>query len=840
MGIPELLKFVAKTTPNALFKVPCGSVIDHHQLQHFDYVLVDATNLAQTIGFKRLVSVLTTSAVRVDSALIFVFDSQRRRVGTAREHRTIHTTQDFEVLVHKIADEIRTSWKARGPATGGKVAEVLMSGRDVAGEADYKMLHMHRSLSTAAAAAGKPSPSFLLVSEDSDVLCGALCGPCPQRVTLATTLQDTTTDMCMLSLQHVLAYVGQCADVLLYADATLAAETVASTSMAGGAPPTVSAVTASADNEEDAAAAANQDDDAGRRKKKDGPMVATGTKMKLDDSDDDDEVAVVVAAPVAKLIVPEVALTASLSTPSPKTLEVAAHLRHVCVDFVFLFTMIMGNSNNVPALARGATKVDIQTCWQLYCRKKYSTDPMTGEDTVNTLLSVTSGSKKNDWKAYVKLNTTFLSNVLHNINYSDHLSRPPVLEERERAMKYLARAVTSTVRYVVACHVDGAPPLQVGDKQFRCYLDTRHDGAEEDLTPSLAALFAVLADETSHTFIVPMRGEAIVAPTHGAPQFQVPNNFGRQQQETDIDSNLVALDASNRGAARRSNFAHLTGSTSWKTVASSIDALTKHLPSSCGQYERLDQSWSSLTASSGIDAIQQLARGVAKIIRAQQAKKGNPQKKKKDAKSEEPTDVIPTAYSFELRRMAPVFTTSAAPSTSDEPQKIAAMAASKLALMKAAGISFGYTVAPPEPLQNSAGHSDYIVKPKPYKPNKSTGAAQKPAAQTISTSDSTPDGEERAPSPVAPRKDSINKGNNGTPKQQAGAAPKAPAASKPPSTPRPAGGNNNTKPTVAPREGAATAGGDAEAGGSKFKRLGKKERMKLALKRQREETENEN
>ncbi|CUG89066.1 Hypothetical protein, putative [Bodo saltans] len=835
MGIPELLKFIAKTTPNALFKVPCGSIIDHHQLQHFDYVLVDATNLAQTIGFKRLVSVLTTSAIRVNVALVFVFDSQRRRVGTSREHRTIHTTQDFELLVHKIADEIRTSWKARG---GSKVPEVLMSGRDVAGEADYKMLHMQRSLTTAAAASGKSNPSFLLVSEDSDVLCGALCGPCPQRVTLATTLQDTTTDLCMLSLQHVLAYVGQCADVLLYADAALAAETTAAS---------ISAVAASTtptthDNEEEqpTTAAINQDDEAGRRKKKDGPMVATGTKMKLDDSDDDDEevaapILAKVSAPVPVAAAPAAVLASNqptISAPSLKALEVASHLRHVCVDFVFLFTMIMGNNNNVPALARGATKVDIQTCWQLYCRKKYSTDPMTGEDTVNTLLSVTSGSKKNDWKAYVKLNTTFLSNVLHNINYSDHLSRPPVLEERERAMKYLARAVTSTVRYVVACHVDGAPPLQVGDKQFRCYLDTRHDGAEEDLTPSLAALFAVLADETSHTFIIPMRGEAVVTPAHSAPQFQAPSNFGRQQQETDIDSNLVVLDSTNRGAARRCNFAHLTGSTSWKTVASSVDTLTKHLPSSCGQYERLDQSWSSLTASSGLDAIQLLARGVAKIIRAQQAKKGNNQKKKKDAKSEEaPTNDIPTVYSFELRRMAPVYSATPATAADKDPSVVAA---SKLALMKAAGISFGYTVAPAEPPQNSAAHSDYILKPKPTKPNKTPAGTSKPtpAQSTAASSDAA------SPNAVSSEQANSSTGNSGSHKPSTNnAVKKAPGAPKPAGTPRPAGANNNVaKPAAVSRPATSLAEGESEAAGApKFKRLGKKERMKL--KRQREEAE---
>ncbi|KAF8287785.1 hypothetical protein TcBrA4_0016530 [Trypanosoma cruzi] len=94
-------------------------------------------------------------------------------------------------------------------------------------------------------------------------------------------------------------------------------------------------------------------------------MVATGTCVVLSDSDGDpsdvDE-----EGPGNCVPSPMPAITAQ------NTAE-AEILQNSCIDMVFLFVVVMGNGSSVPPLVRGATKVDIQSCWKAYCRMKYDT-----------------------------------------------------------------------------------------------------------------------------------------------------------------------------------------------------------------------------------------------------------------------------------------------------------------------------------------------------------------------------------------------------------------------------------------------------------------------------------
>ena len=82
MGVPELLKFVARAAPGALCRIPRGS-----DTFCVDYALVDCTNAIQTLGMPVLLQFLTNPNVRIRCGIIFVLDGQRRRIGTSREQR---------------------------------------------------------------------------------------------------------------------------------------------------------------------------------------------------------------------------------------------------------------------------------------------------------------------------------------------------------------------------------------------------------------------------------------------------------------------------------------------------------------------------------------------------------------------------------------------------------------------------------------------------------------------------------------------------------------------------------------------------------------------------------
>lgn len=735
MGVPDLLKFVAKSAPGALCRVPHETSGEHVA---FDYVLVDATNVAQTMGFELVKDFFKKPSVVVNVAVIFVLDSQRRRVGTAREQRSHGATQDTELLVRKTAAEIIAHWKsACRDQEAKKIPAVVMSGRDVSGEADYKMLHLHRSIASAHMAQKRPAPTFLMISEDSDVLCGCMCGLAPQQVSLGTTLRDTTLELCLLRLSFALAYVGQLADVLLFGDNAQSAVAPA----VPVAPPTPVVPV-----QEDVIAVTTEEaDDAIRRKKKDGPMIAMGTKLKLDDSDDED------SSPPTAPVPPPIA-TASRQQAAPQKphlplatatavpnsydatiheIEVAGFLRSVCVDFVFLFTMVMGNCGSVAALARGATKVDIHTCWQMYCQKKYSVEDE--QQKVNSLLSVTTGSKKNDYKAYVQVNCAFLHSVLQNLNYSDPLSRPPVEEERERALRYLQKAVQSTVRYILACHVSGAPTLISNDKAYRCFLDTRVDCSDDDSAPSLAALIAVLASQQKHTFLISMRGDVIGNVSDVNPV------FGGLNLQTDVEGTLVSLSNSTIVPITQ-----LVGSNSllgWKSIAAFVEEVTKDMPSASGLFERIDAMWTRSVAS-GIKSIQEVARAFKSMSAfSQMSGKKNKQEQAQPLQSAESNRVLrgPTTYSFELRRMAPVVGGGVVvPPASTAPPTAAAVAATtkSAAIAGLLGISYSYADEPVMKLdpaiQNFSGTEKKKAEKRPREdhgqPDGGAGAPKAPGA----------------------------------------------------------------------------------------------------------------
>ena len=184
MGVPELLTLLSRA-PGALEKVRQGV---HHQ---FDYVLVDGTNVAQTSRTAAVVQLF--SHIKVTKAVILCYDSKRSRDHTIREQRVLRQSANSDIAAQTFADSLNAQLKGSTP--------IFVSNTE--GEADYKLLHIQRSLSLAAHATFQTAPSILIVSEDSDVVCGSLCGPAPLHTTVATRLQDTTEELCLLRLSYI-------------------------------------------------------------------------------------------------------------------------------------------------------------------------------------------------------------------------------------------------------------------------------------------------------------------------------------------------------------------------------------------------------------------------------------------------------------------------------------------------------------------------------------------------------------------------------------------------------------------------------------------------------------
>ena len=184
MGVPELLTLLSRA-PGALEKVRQGV---HHQ---FDYVLVDGTNVAQTSRSAAVVQLF--GHIKVTKGVILCYDSKRTRDHTVREQRVLRHSANSDIAAQAFADSLNIQLKGTAP--------IFVSTTE--GEADYKLLHIQRSLLIAAHAAFQAPPSILIVSEDSDVVCGSLCGPSPLHTTVATRLQDTTEELCLLRLSFI-------------------------------------------------------------------------------------------------------------------------------------------------------------------------------------------------------------------------------------------------------------------------------------------------------------------------------------------------------------------------------------------------------------------------------------------------------------------------------------------------------------------------------------------------------------------------------------------------------------------------------------------------------------
>lgn len=562
MGVPDFLKFVARSAPGALCRVPRGS---QASLLVYDYVLVDATNAAQTIGLESLEKFLKQDNIVVRKAIIFALDAQRNREGTSRSQRQTNImVGDLDVKVQKLCVSLVEYFRQRAQhqlCHAAPVPLVLMSGRNVAGEADYKVLDIHRAILAASLEHDETTlPHFLFISEDSDILCGTLCGPAPQQVSIATNLHDTTFEIGILQLEHVLAYVAVCADALVAAHEEEGNLEVKEDPMAELQDAPVER------QKEHQTPKTPADDSVVRRKKPDGPMIATGTRIALTDSDEDgeDEEHCIAKTCTASIASQPASGSAPKATSMLTSLKLSAGqmIHATCVDLVFLFVVVMGNGVNVPPLVRGVTRVDIESCWNAYCSKKFN-NPQGEEEKEHgkVLLSTSSQGGRTaarDGQGSLTLDCRFLHSILESVHYADALSRPPVEEEKNRAIVYLSNAVYATLRYIVGCN------LNAGATVTETFLDSRVLSETDVLVPNLAAVLWVLSRESKRIFHYPLYGlakkellavggnavsdESAVHGVTGPAQ-------GRSNMQLDVTEALVAPGASSwavvRGAGTR-------------------------------------------------------------------------------------------------------------------------------------------------------------------------------------------------------------------------------------------------------------------------------------------------
>ncbi|CAD2214250.1 hypothetical protein, conserved [Angomonas deanei] len=679
MGVPDLLKFVARATPSALCKVPMEAN-SSSQLQ-FDFVFVDATNIAQTISFPKLMEFLQNKNIKVSKAVVFALDSQRDRVGTARHHRQTHLmVGDLDVQVQKVCMELQQYYN-KSCGTGENVPKVLISGRNVYGEADYKLLSLHRNLVTAAIQSGATElPKFLFISEDSDIVGGLLCGPAPQCTYVATVLRHTLSQLHVLQVSHVMAYIAMCVDVFAVEDTPAKEEAPAPEPEVEVAPP----VTAGNPGE---------GDDVVRRKKVDGPMVAVSKAKRLSDSSDDDDEdasAQPPQAPVVAAKTPVKETNKSLFEEQSALTLASGHMLHSsAVDLVFLFILIMGNELDVPPIVKGATKVDILSCWHLYCKKKFANTTDDEKEVGKSLLNL-SPKVNNPNNASMLINGEFLSSILDSVHYSDALSRPPVPEEITNATLYLSKAAAATVRYIVACDTKG-------DGSASQMLDTRSLLRRDEATPSLSSLMFLLRSTPTIYVHIPICAAEAKAANHNGPKTQ-----------QDICNFLTSVSAAasswasrgSRGGSTVSIFSFLTPrpeagfsvATSVKKVAQATTTTPPGTPGTA-LFSCLEEVWKR-SVSLGLEEMKEhCTRG--KFISPVTGAVANAPL----ASETQPTGVKPateSVYSFELRRMTPVVKApESAPSssTTDLDQQLLAMA----------GISLDYATQPAVPKRETTG-----------------------------------------------------------------------------------------------------------------------------------------
>ncbi|KAG5465449.1 hypothetical protein CUR178_00152 [Leishmania enriettii] len=632
MGVPDFVKFVARSSPGALCRVPRGGSRSDPLV--FDLILIDATNAAQTLGLDTLLSFLHPDHLVARSAVIFALDSQRDRSGTARAHRHAPVSiSDLDVQVQRLCGQLADAYRAhqRSNKTLGASVNpyVLMSGRGVAGEADYKLLDLQRSLTTCAIANGATLlPTFLFISEDSDVLCGALCGPAPQQVSIATKLQDVLFEPSILRLDRVLAFVASCTDAF-YSEREAAAAAAAKAKLTGKsaaagtladsvatAPAPKNAENHGSDEEVEvsvkdtavamaAAPSAPRGDAVVRRRKQEGPMVATGVRIELAGSSDEDLPERVEASQRESMTssagatdeAPQSQLKGCFgdgkcvdegsAVPTEGELLVSAITQTSCVDMVFLFIIVMGNAVNVPSLVRGATKVDAGSCWQAYCRQKYKYLSAAEAERGRALLTTSINSHSTN-KGSLVLNCHFLHSILDAVHYADAEPRAPGEEEKNAAIVYLSNAVYATLRYIVGCNLEKTPVLQ------HTFLDSRTLSEIAIPLPSLSALMWVLGQEPERTFSFPLyglaRNELLAAASGGAaagketskavsrraalyPKFA--RDASSSAGDLDVADHLVAPAASNAWAVRGAR----ASSVSLATLVQSFTRGTDRTPS---------------------------------------------------------------------------------------------------------------------------------------------------------------------------------------------------------------------------------------------------------------------
>ena len=162
----------------------------------FDYILVDASNEVIQGGSPTAVRQLLCVHTRARKAVVFVVDGERSRQGSHRAHRQFFALRDSDQQLETIAKEVAIGqsllWSASGEEEKADCSDapahppvVVIVGRDILGEGDFKLLALQRHImmlhctphQTAMSKEQSDPPSVLAVSDDSDIFCGLLCGP---------------------------------------------------------------------------------------------------------------------------------------------------------------------------------------------------------------------------------------------------------------------------------------------------------------------------------------------------------------------------------------------------------------------------------------------------------------------------------------------------------------------------------------------------------------------------------------------------------------------------------------------------------------------------------------
>ncbi|KAF8288141.1 hypothetical protein TcBrA4_0016540 [Trypanosoma cruzi] len=166
MGVPDFLKFAARTSPTALCRIKRGVTAAP---LCFDFVLIDVTNVCQTIGLETLAEFLMQPHLKVRRAVVFAMDAQRHRAGTSRSQRTHATVLDADVAVQRLCIALQQHYNKIATADAPRAADSYQWPAGCRG-GRLQDSDLQRQLVTQAFAAKEKLPTFCFVSEDSDVL----------------------------------------------------------------------------------------------------------------------------------------------------------------------------------------------------------------------------------------------------------------------------------------------------------------------------------------------------------------------------------------------------------------------------------------------------------------------------------------------------------------------------------------------------------------------------------------------------------------------------------------------------------------------------------------------